>query len=207
MNTFLLDNLPESMEIVHYLRQFPIYSSEDLEDDWFKNDENKDVYSLARIMIEAKEQPENIASYFEKYKPLLYTLIDKKIYHETSLDRTLKLLLITHQDLKSSKISDEDKDKLYRKYAYNESLDPNDPDYEGPGTRLDKIKSYRSEAATAKILATLGNDSSDFGEFDNVISWAYSFWIRRHYEGNEEQVFDILTEINDHYSTENGDVN
>lgn len=202
MNTYLFNQLPESQNLFGYLINEPVSWIEDIDDLSSEKEEDKDVYFLGNIIAEIREQSESVDIYFEKYKHLLYTLIDKKLYKKSSSDRIIKLLINSYNDLKSSGISDEEKEKLYRKFAYNESLGKNDPDYNGPGNQLAKMESYFSESGMDKTKTLLAQEiSEDVNDdvFYNLTFWSYSFWIRRHYDGNEEQVYKILTQIDKHY--------
>lgn len=160
-------------------------------DDQDDDDKYEILFSnTVKIAHKINRDPNKIKSVFYTYKNLLYTSLSKKNYFKADLNNYVDILILSYKDIHSSTNS---KNVLMELYEITELN--NNEEYYKKFVSIKKIVSEDYKKIYANIY--FGNGSK-IREED--LFWAYSFWVRRDQEKSVTEIFDILTEIQNHYS-------
>ncbi|MFD2909226.1 hypothetical protein ACFSX9_10860 [Flavobacterium ardleyense] len=152
--------------------------------------------ATVKVMNKMGNDPVKLASAFKSYRAMIYYLIPEEIYKESGLKNLTELLLQTHYELY------DDEKKLDE--IYNIMTMPRDDDrHFGRNDYFIDLKGFFSK----KIIKSV-QSSANFSTYDSILSdyskgqvvWLYTFWARRYKENNDEEVFQILNEIKEHYN-------
>lgn len=133
---------------------------------------------------------DRILAVFERYNHLLFDLVSNKEFKKNNMDLFTNVLLMSYNDLD---LFNPNNQKLKEMY---EIMDKG-PDYFKDDYYYEKIKPYVSENLLKKYEAITFSDGSKMNEQDIV--WAYSFWARRHSQGNLDAAHTILVAISIYY--------
>ena len=164
----------------------------------------KQDYSDIVCLISQNRKYINFCNLYNHFKPAIHSLIDKKTYDEKYADM-VKRLLIAYNDM--------DTDEKYEKVNtimlshFEKSLRRNNKcEYcytEDLAFFYDQLKPIISADAMEKLQqipypVEHGDDGSYMGEYATM--WAYSFWNRRKLEDNKDDIYMLLTTIDNDYS-------
>ena len=157
----------------------------------------------SKIYAKVFDNPVKIEKYFDKYSSIIYSIIDKKIYQESTLESLVKALIITHNDFK--KLSTKKKEYLFKElHKENEKANQDKPyELRGIDELLKILKPSISNETLSKLDRLVKEDEKHNDETYDIeyfAFWSNSFWIRRYKDGNDEQVFNILKKIESHYN-------
>lgn len=154
-------------------------------------DYNPNYEKLLQMRDEINRDPEKMKASFEKYNHLLYSLISPELYKKADFDKITKLLILSHDDIYNS----ENPEKVLAKIYSNMLV---------PKKKVEYIQFYYKS-----ISPFISDKSQDYINYCNTkhyaltseddIVWIYSFWARRDREGNSQEVYNILTQIKEHY--------
>jgi hypothetical protein len=193
-NTNTISRIRERYSIGQY-KDMDVFRSETVEGNF---DKMVSYMSRDAKIIEAS---------FDKFKDLIYKYVSYENYNDTNIRKITELLLESHENLYSV----ENYNKNLRK-IFNKMNDKKTNSYDISDNYQD-ILPFISQKIKDHLKASeyVDPDPSKY-EYpgpDNIdrkdIVWAYSFWARRNQEKNEDVVFKILTEINDHYTETGGE--
>ena len=149
-----------------------------------------------KVWDKIERDPIKLLSAFKSYKAMFYYLIPNEIYVESGLRNLTKLLLQTHYELYDD---DTKLDKIYTIMTRPR----NDKEYLTRYDYFNDLKGFISK----NVLTTLQSKANFYSNNPKKITyygegeavWLYSFWARRHKEKNDDEVFQILYEIDNHY--------
>jgi hypothetical protein len=134
-----------------------------------------------------KNDGKKILATFNSYKRILFRLLPYGTYHASPAHRMIDALMAAYNDIHQKENENDIWVDIYsamedgkKKYAAN---------------YYDDIDKYTSDAVL-KIFTTKDADENVKGD----VVWAYSFWARRYHEGNIDAVYDIVSQIQEHYS-------
>lgn len=152
------------------------------------HDPENDHYLLLFI-DRLRNNPDQLYSEFEMYKPVLYSAVSEETYRVAKFDKIVNGLLLAYDDIgnQSDKLieiyqvmgADKEYAKSQDEYFYEYK------DYFSPET-IQKIKDLESSASYTYYI-------------ESDLMWFYGFWARRHNEGNIRKVAMILKEVKQHY--------
>ncbi len=160
----------------------------------YTNEEQLMAYAIYRI----DRNPENVRRIFELFKPSLTSLVTPSVYRESGVESYVQQAINSYTSI--TKISN------YRKLlqnAYNQ-IDTTTGSFleEGQYRTFRKFENSAYGFAIDEVNRII---SSHFG-FDRFNDLSFSpwpsFWMRRHHEGNMDEVYKILNEINRLYYPE-----
>ncbi len=184
---FVYNNLPEFVDKKERHTGYYVEAN-GLED----NDSKFLAYGIYRI----DRSPQNIRKTFEFFKPHLTEYVNKELYSKLAIGRSIHSLLDT--------------------YAYLQKLERSGAKMDSIYAKVDSVAQHYDYAAPSAYGHSL---DSDYGIYDKYLQvekydlanpdsaynslWAFSFWVRRHHEKNEEEVYKILKEIREIFEVEN----
>ncbi|MFB9077689.1 hypothetical protein ACFFLS_00735 [Flavobacterium procerum] len=148
-----------------------------------------DHYYLVQFIDKLRNNPNELYSEFEVYKPVLFSAVSKETYKTANFDEIIDGLLLVYDDIGN------ENDKLIEIYRVMKAEDKNT---QVLSEYFSKFVDYFSSTTIAKFnkLNITNNEYSAESDF----IWFYSFWARRNHEGNKEEVAKILNEIKQHYN-------
>ena len=152
--------------------------------------------ATVKVMNKLGNDPIKLVSAFNSYRTMIYYLIPEEIYKESGLKNLTELLLQTHHEL----YDDEKKlDEIYNimTMPYNDELHFGRNDY------FIDLKDFFSKKIIKAVQsnANFSTDDSRLSDYSKgQVVWLYTFWARRYKQNNDEEVFQILNEINEHYN-------
>ena len=151
------------------------------------------AYSIYRI----DRSPDNINQLFKYCEPRLQKLLPKSKYHSLGVSKSINSLINTYNFItKTSKY----KENLEAVYSTVDTLTGGTFSFELGEERYVKFEDgalsqtlWSSYEIYDKYLkmSKYSNKNEDTYE----TSWAFSFWVRRHKEGNMTAVYDIINRI------------
>ncbi|MEN2402075.1 hypothetical protein GKZ90_0019955 [Flavobacterium sp. MC2016-06] len=151
-------------------------------------DDNPYISSLGDRV---RRNPERMRKEFDCLSSLIYSFVSKEIYFDSSLNKTVDLLIKSHDDLYATENPDENLNKIYKTMIFGAKK-------EFPKYYYDEISPYISYTALNLIKKNAGESENDYN-FKSSAVWIYSFWARRYREKNIDLVYEILNEIKSNY--------
>jgi hypothetical protein len=143
-------------------------------------------YRVLNFISVLRDRPLQLYGGLETYKWILFSTVSKETYRSNQFDQVVDALLFTYHDV------GEDTGKLNK---IHEIMQNNiDSDENNIGKFLPEIKKFCSPYAIKKLSKNEG-----FYKSNSDIVWFYSFWARRNKEGNKNEVYKVLREIQEHY--------
>ncbi|MFN4152460.1 MAG: hypothetical protein ACK4IX_16080, partial [Candidatus Sericytochromatia bacterium] len=141
-------------------------------------DKGEESYQFHAIRSMIKTYSKNCYIYFKKYKDIGYSIVDKKLYTKLCFDKIVKMLILAYNDLESSNITDDIKDRIYLKYEINEEYLKDEKKRKSTLELFNYIKPYTKEEVRNKIYEISDYYDEDLINMDvDFVAWAYSFWI------------------------------
>ncbi|RKR10592.1 hypothetical protein C8C83_2268 [Flavobacterium sp. 90] len=151
-------------------------------------DKENDHY-LLQFIDRLRNNPDELYSEFEMYKPVLYSTVSGETYRVAKFDKIVNGLLLAYEDIGSQR------DKLIEIYRVMGV----DHDYKSSQDKyFYEFESYFSPETVQKIRDLESSGSYTY-YIESDLMWFYGFWVRRHNEGNIKKVAIILKEIKEHY--------
>lgn len=133
----------------------------------------------------------NIESLFNKYKSTVFQAITKYVYDNSYANEYVAFLLASRKNI----ISVENYEEFFEKLSADERI-------ENSSKRDELLAEYENQfGVMSEELALLRR--TDSARKNRIKYWGYSFWYRRHKEGNEKVVDSVLNEIAMKYAPEN----
>lgn len=161
----------------------------------FSNFDTKDDY-YSFIILKIDRSPENLRKILTpQVKDNIYNLFkNNNIYKESGSEAMLKASLLVYEDLRGYEYILEEiyslaKEEDYEKLSELVSKTVNDRDLKEVQSIL-KYENYTSY----KI--------EDYLTSESRVSYLYTFWARRHHEGNADYVYELLKEFHTNVATE-----
>lgn len=175
----------------HYFGVYDIPTGEnaisvDKESDY----DHLDAYNRVFSYLDRYRRHIDFASLYLTYKPLVLSVITEERFYDEGYYKILQRLNTSYYDLVEYNHNDEQYD--YTKFGeiYKTMKEDESKSY---GELYDSIKGYVSDEYLGRFIES--------GEIDkHLVVWAYSFWGRRHSEGNVETTRKLLDEIAQTYS-------
>jgi hypothetical protein len=139
-----------------------------------------------KIKNKINRDPIIMKSVFYTYKSLLYKSLSQENYYKADVNNYVYILILSYNDIQSH-----DDSQRILKIMHEKSIS------KGYGL-IDAIKQMISDDYKKEY------ENIHFGNGtkvrDDDLFWAYTFWSRRYNEGNIKEVYDILVEVQNHYS-------
>lgn len=142
--------------------------------------------ALTFLMKSIDRSPENIEKLFQKYEPAIHTVIDD-FFYRWNMGGIINNLLHTYQEIqdkkyisKFNKIKEAEKNRNITPYSF----------------MMEEIYGPPEERGFRKAPK---NGKEPMEKHFSYRMWTYTFWYRRHEEGNMEVVFKILKKLKAHY--------
>jgi hypothetical protein len=151
-------------------------------------DDNPYISSLGDMV---RRNPERMRKAFDCYSSLIYSFLSTEIYSDSNLNKTVDLLIKSHDDLYGTEDPDENLNKIYKTMIFGAKK-------EFPTYYYEELSPYISYTALNLIKKNAGEGESDYNIKSSAV-WIYSFWARRYREKNSDLVYEILKEIKSHY--------
>ncbi|MCL5246243.1 hypothetical protein M4I21_10520 [Cellulophaga sp. 20_2_10] len=153
--------------------------------------ETKEMY-YSFIILKVDRSPENLRKILTpQVKDNIYSLFkNNNIYKESGSEAMLKASLLIYEDLRGQE------DLMAQIYTL------------GVAQNRTKTLELVSENASEKVQSILkyenytSYDRQGFLELEDRIWYLYTFWARRHHEGNADYVFELLKEFHTNVATE-----
>lgn len=149
---------------------------------------NKDDF-LNFLYSKFDRSPENIKNFFTSdiLQPVYSYFKDNTLYEDSGMHSIAKAFLVSYQEIK-----DEDHllDNLYLKLIENKGYN------------------FTTNMASEEVKLILDDENytaynTSYSSLESRIFITYSFWARRHHEGNKEIVYKLLKELHNNLSKEN----
>jgi hypothetical protein len=131
--------------------------------------------------------PENIINLFNLAKYTIYNLISKATYERTKLNLHVDYLIETYNAITSVEGYEHHLNHLYILLSNKDTVVSTEDTY----NELHPIMCKRLDKLSQR-------DESPINQDDLV--WLHTFWMRRYKDGNVDEVYHILREIQNHYS-------
>jgi hypothetical protein len=149
------------------------------------------AYAIYRM----DRSPENIRRVYKLLSPYLTEYVNFKLYVDLGIKQSIHSLLDTYQYIQTIEHSGAQLDSVY--FAVDSVAAAFD--YEAPS-------SYGHSLNSDYDIYTkyLGLDKYyDAHQESYEAAWAFSFWVRRHHEKNEQAVYEILKDLKEVYGVQN----
>lgn len=154
---------------------------------YYRVGNTKGLKTLSLISALSRDK-DQVAELFRLYEPAIYCMISPEIYKETGMQLYVKTLITTYRELHHFP---KDYDGLMVHL------------YDVAGSLRDEVYEGYAPYVSDQVLQDFGSTIEDTDyTVSGTICWLYSFWARRHHEGNDKAVYDILRKIDRHYSAE-----
>ena len=149
-------------------------------------------FFFSNYLNNLRNKPEKIIEAYEEHKLLFFQLISLRTYKMSNIDKIVKGLLISYQDLNANDLGFDNRLDLIYKIMNDKST------YEKDASELyDKIALYIDSESLLQIEEIRLSSGKQFSDGDIV--WFYSFWARRNKEGNVSQTLTIINDIKSNY--------
>ncbi|WP_299253247.1 hypothetical protein [uncultured Cytophaga sp.] len=155
--------------------------------DKYERHDSLQINHFVEIKNEIGNDPIKMKSVFNSYKYMFYGLMPKRIYSNTDLENMVNILILSYQDLN---VKNSDNNLIKVQEISNSEYDYYD--------KTDMVEKYISEEYMSEYKKIYYGDGSRIRYGD--LYWAYTFWARRYDEKNIKEVYEILTEVQNHYS-------
>lgn len=154
----------------------------------YTNEQQLMAYAIYRI----NRSPENIRRIFEFFKPQLTSLVPPNVYKELGVESYVQQAINSY-----NRISETSNYRMHLQNSYNQ-IDTTTGTLSGEG-QYRKFRKFENSAYGFSLENVNRIISKHFG-FDRFNDFSYSpwpsFWMRRNHEGNMDEVYNILKEIN-----------
>ncbi|WP_299251587.1 hypothetical protein [uncultured Cytophaga sp.] len=155
--------------------------------DLIRYNDSLKINNYIKIREVIDTDPNKLKPIFNSYKQVFYSLMPKRMYVKTDLENIVNILVLSYKDLNAN--NKEEKcsnlyDFLNEHYYYN--------------LNEEIMKEYISDTYRSEYKKIYYADGSRVKNRD--LYCIYSFWARRYHEKNIKDVYDILIEIQNHYS-------
>lgn len=164
----------------YIINQLPEFVDYGFKYDSYSEDFSEEGRLFAFLAYRIDRAPENINLIFETYKEIIFSEIDEHQYQQRGLKTYVEYLITTYDYIVSLE------DYQTKLNNISEAIDQENMD-ESIFIRADQEHLYEGLYSPWKV-----NNHHD-------ALWFYSFWLRRHNEGNITAVYNVLKEIDSHY--------
>jgi hypothetical protein len=164
-------------------------------------DDRGDVCSI--LYYNFDRSSENITSFFsDEIKQFIYSFFENNtIYEDSDIGTNVKAILLAYKEIAEKS---EILDKLYKlsdkEHQYIMEIEMHE------GWRFIEDNNIYSDEMIELWNNNAESDNSESLFFGEEIFYAYSFWARRHQEGNKEIVYELLKEFDENVSKEEKDI-
>lgn len=161
--------------------------------------ESKDE-KVEKVRDKIETKSERIIAAYKSYKDLFYNILSNNVYTNSGLKTGVKSLICTHNDLYKSgnEIKNLENISVIMETRFKH-------DNYTAQSYYNLIKPYASDdlfdilQSKSEIIEIDETKSTPSEQTKALVVWAYSFWARRHSENNDNEIFEILTNIDEHY--------
>lgn len=155
-------------------------------DDFMKEPEFLEKYNFFNyIHNNVDRSQENLKLLISPVKDYVFSLFkNNSIYEDSGLKSIVNTLILIREDYA---LSDTDLEEIYNKCANEDYSDT-----------VEFIKNRFSNDDISKSLKKDGKFSAyedRYTDYDSRLFYVYSFWARRHHEGNADYVYELLKEF------------
>lgn len=184
--------LNRNIEQVDYIPKLT-YLREAYGNAFYEDGLSSEYDKLQFLVSNMSREKGQVMQLFNRYEELLYCLIPEELYKESAMHLYVRTLLYTYEQLHCQ---EEDYNALMTRF-YDLGLEVERVGWEAEERVFSEYEPYIDDIIHERFESTqLYLDS----RFSRTVQWFYSFWARRHHEGNDEVVHEILQRINAHYS-------
>lgn len=169
-----------------------------------KNESAKTEKLLAYSIYRLDRNPENLNSLFDYCRPLLPKLLPKKKYLSLGISESVNSLIRTYTFITKASNYQNYLDTIYN------TVDTLTGSY-WPGEEKGEVGERFRLFENSPYGHSLNDDYDVYDKYLNISKyisvnkteykplWAFSFWVRRHKEGNMITVYEILNEVKKEY--------
>lgn len=151
-------------------------------------------YYLTNYINALRTKPDKIIESFEKYKYFFYSLISERTYKTSNIDKIISGLLLSYNDIYSDENYNTKLKEIYAIMKFQKGYDVDAKEL------YPKIEPFISNETLISIEELRLSSGKQFADGDIV--WFYSFWARRKKEGNINEVYTIINDMNEYYSND-----
>lgn len=149
-------------------------------------------YYLTNYINNLRNKPDKIIESFEKYKYFFYNLISERTYKTSNIDKIISGLLLSYNDIYSDENHNTKLKDIYDIMKFQKGYDVDAKEL------YPKIEPFISNETLNSIEEIRLSSGKQFADGDIV--WFYSFWARRKKEGNINEVYTIINDMNSYYT-------